>query len=153
VSRRSAVIDQVGGIMTREGFVFGTDDEGTSYRLLFDSAAVYVDFQGEEDDPIVQLNAPLVMKVPLEGQRSAILARLNELNNSYRYIKVYLEEDVIVASYAIPGLNLDGGDFTRAMEVVVALSEMLDDTLMIEFGGERSVDILQWDRGDEEDGE
>ncbi len=139
--------------MTREGYVYGLSDAGDCYRLLFDSAAIYVDFQGEDDDPIIQLSSPLVTGVPLEGQRDAILARLNELNSAYRYIKLYLQDDEIVASHAVPARNLDGGDFTRAMEVVVSLSEMLDDTLMIEFGGERSVDILEWDRDDEGDDE
>lgn len=150
MSRREAVIDQVGGIMAREGLVFGMNDEDRSYRLLFDSIALYVDFQGEDDDPIIQLNSPLVMEVPLEGQRDAILARLNDINGRYRYIKTYLQDDVLVASYAIPARNLDGADFMRALEMVVSLAEMLDDSLMIEFGGKRSVDILQWDSDDEE---
>jgi len=51
MSRRDAVIDQVGGIMTREGLVFATNDEGDSYRLLFDSAAIYVDFSPDPYDP------------------------------------------------------------------------------------------------------
>ncbi len=151
MSRRDAVIDQVGGIMTREGLVYGVSDEGDSYRLLFDSAAVYVDFAGGEDNPVVQLSSPLVMDVPLEGQRDAILARINDINSRYRYIKLGLNGDIIAASLAIPGRNLDGADFSRAMSTMVALAEMLDDALTIEFGGERSVDVLQWDTDDEEE--
>lgn len=137
--------------MTREGLVFGTSDEGDSYRLLFESAAIYVDFAGDPESPIVQISSPLVMEVPLEGQRDRLLARLNDLNTSYRYIKLFLQGDTIVASYAIPGRNLHRDDFSRAMEVTSSLAEMLDDTLMLEFGGERSVDVIEWD-ADVEDG-
>jgi hypothetical protein len=150
MSRRDAVIDQVGGIMTREGLVFSSNDEGDAYQLLFDSAAIYVNFAGTQDAPIVKLHSPLVMDVPPEGQRDGILARLNEINMKYRYLKLYLADDIIVAHYAIPGANLDGADFSRAMRMMVSLCEMLDDSLMVQFGGNRSVDVIGWGEEDDE---
>ncbi len=135
--------------MTREGLVFATNDEGDSYRLLFDSAAIYVDFSPDPHDPIVKLHSPLIMNVPLEGQRDRVLRRLNDINCKYRYLKVHLRGDTIIAQYAIPGRNLDGEDFARAMKMMVSLCEMLDDSLMVELGGDRSLDVLRWQ--DEED--
>jgi|GEM_PF-3368290 len=150
MSRRDAVIDQVGGIMAREGLVFSSNEKEDAYQLLFDSAAVYVNFAGSPDTPIVKLSSPLVMDVPLDGQRDQILARLNEINMKYRYLKLYLGDDIIIAHYAIPGTNLDGEDFSRAMRMMVSLCEMLDDSLMVEFGGQRSVDVIGWGEEDDE---
>ena len=45
----------------------------------------------------------------------------------------------------MPAGELDAEDFATALEMVVRLSEELDDTLMIELGGRRAVDVMEDD--------
>lgn len=144
MSRRDVVIDQVGGIMAREGLNFDWDDNAGDHRLFFDSAMILVTVLGE-DDPAVKIHCPMLFDVDVAGNRAAVLARLNNLNGRYRFLKTYLHGSTVVSHYSMPAGELDAEDFATALEMVVRLSEELDDTLMIELGGRRAVDVMEDD--------
>ena len=145
MSRRDVVIDQVGGIMAREGLSADWDEETGDHRLFFESAMILVSVMGDDDRPVVKIHSPLLFDVDYAGNRAAILARLNNINGKYRFLKTYLLGSNVVSHYSMPAVNLDAEDFMRAMELMVRLSEELDDTLMIELGGRRAVDVMEDD--------
>lgn len=145
MSRRDVVIDQVGGIMAREGLKVIWDDETGDHRLFFDSAMILVTVEGDDDHPAVKIHCPMLFQVDAEGNRAAILARLNHLNGRYRFLKTYLLGSTVVSHYSMPAKELDAEDFSRALQLMVRVSEELDDTLMLELGGRRAVDVMEDD--------
>ncbi len=143
MARRDMVLDQVGGILSREGLDFTLDDDEPTYRLFFDSTMIMVTVLGSEDDPIVKIHCPLLFDVDAHGSREAILARLNYINGEYRFLKTYLFGTTIVLHYAMPATELSAKNFMEAFHMVTSLSEMLDDTLKMELGGDRASDLVE----------
>ena len=145
MSRRDVVIDQVGGIMTREGLKVLWNEETGDHQLFFDSTMILVTVDGDDDAPAVKIHCPMLFDVDAVGNRAAILARLNNINGHYRFLKTYLLGSHVVSSYAMPAGDLNAEDFSTALAMMVRLSEELDDTLMSEIGGRRAIDVMEED--------
>lgn len=129
--------------MAREGLTADWDEETGDHRLFFDSAMLLVSVLGDDDHPAVKIHCPMLFDVDAEGNRAAILARLNHINGQYRFLKTYLLGSNVVSHYSMPAGELDAGDFITALSLLAALSEELDDTLQSELGGQRAADLLE----------
>src|SRR3954471_17422177 len=84
-----ASIEQVTGILVREGLRYSMSADGRTHRLLFGSAAVFVDLDAWQDDSVVTpVHSPgLQDSAPESSGAAAALNLLNELNRSFFFVK------------------------------------------------------------------
>ena len=63
-----ASIEQVTGILVREGLRYQMSEDGRTYRLLFGSAAVFIDFDAWQDDGVViTVHSPVLQDIDPES--------------------------------------------------------------------------------------
>src|SRR5690348_17110059 len=92
------VIEQVAGILHRNGIEFDTRADGNEYRILRDSSATFVSFHRFGGRTMISLYSPVLQEVE-EGDRVAdIWQAMNDLNASSRFGRfVYYPELRVIA--------------------------------------------------------
>ena len=67
-----ASIEQVTGILVREGLKYHMSADGQTHRLLFGSAAVFIDFNDWQDDSVViTVHSPVLQDIHPESAGAA----------------------------------------------------------------------------------
>jgi hypothetical protein len=86
-------IEQVAGILVREGLSFQTHEDGDGYRLWFGDDAVFIHFDRYGDGTRVYLTSPVLQDLdPEDAGYAVLLNALNELNATHRFTKFFVHE-------------------------------------------------------------
>jgi hypothetical protein len=132
-----ASIEQVTGILVREGLRFQVSEDGRTHRLLFGSAAVFVDFNDWQDDSVViTVHSPVLQDIHPESAGAAqALNMLNDLNRSFFFVKFTYREGILIARYDLLGETLQAGELVNALYEIAGAADRLDDELAAVLGG------------------
>jgi len=145
-------IAQVARILTEEGLRFQTAQDGSSYRLLFGSAAVFIDFQAWQDDSVViTLHSPVLQDIDGESVGAAqALNILNDLNRQFFFVKFIYGDGTLFAEYDLLGETLQAGELVNGIFEVAGAADRLDDQLAEQLGGKvYETKLEEWSRGAE----
>jgi len=132
-----ASIEQVAGILVREGLRYETAADGRTYRLRFESAAVFIDFRPWQDDSVVIIvHSPVLQDIDPESAGAAqTLNMLNELNRSFFFVKFTYRDGILIARYDLLGETLQAGELINAIYEIAGAADRLDDELAMSLGG------------------
>jgi hypothetical protein len=132
-----ASIEQVTGILVREGLRYQVSADGETYRLLFGSAAVFIDFDTWQDDSVViTVHSPVLQDIHPESAGAAqALNLLNELNRSFFFVKFTFRDGILIARYDLLGETLQAGELVNALYEIAGAADRLDDELAGLLGG------------------
>jgi hypothetical protein len=132
-----ASIEQVTGILVREGLRYQVSADGATYRLLFGSAAVFIDFDTWQDDSVViTVHSPVLQEIHPESAGAAqALNLLNELNRSFFFVKFTFRDGILIARYDLLGETLQAGELVNALYEIAGAADRLDDELAGLLGG------------------
>ncbi|HEY3763519.1 MAG TPA: YbjN domain-containing protein [Gaiellales bacterium] len=130
------VIEQVAGILHRNGVEFDTRAEGTQYRILLDSSATFVSFTDFGGRSVISLYSPILQEVDEADQRGAILEALNDLNAASRFGRFvyYPELRVIALEYDLLGDDLQEAELLNAVGLVAETANAQDEELKVILG-------------------
>lgn len=134
-----ASIEQVAGILVREGFKFDTAEDKRSYRLLFGSAAVFIHFrQWQEASVVITVSSPILLDIDAESPgAAAALNTLNDLNREHFFARFTFTGDILQADYDLLGDHLQARELSNAIYVIAAAADHLDDELLDSLGGKQ----------------
>jgi len=132
-----ASIAQVAGILLEEGLRYHVSGDGRTYRLRFDSAAVFIDFREWQDDSVVIIvHSPVLQDIdPASPGAAQALNLLNDLNRSFFFVKFTFRDGVLVARYDLLGESLQTGELVNAIYEIAGAADRLDDELADALGG------------------
>jgi hypothetical protein len=130
------LIEQVAGILHRNGVEFDTRAEGTQYRILLDSSATFVSFSNFGGRSVVSLYSPILQEVDEAGGVGPILEALNDLNAASRFGRFvyYPELRVIALEYDLLGDDLQEGELMNAVGLVSETANAQDEELKLVLG-------------------
>ena len=147
-----ASIEQVTGILVREGLRFHMSADGRTHRLLFGSAAVFIDFNEWQDDSVViTVHSPVLQDIDSASAGAAqALNMLNDLNRSFFFVKFTYREGILIARYDLLGETLQSGEMVNALYEIAGAADRLDDELAEVLGGKPyEVKAEEWSGGEE----
>ena len=131
------LIEQVAGILHRNGVEFDTRADGTQYRILLDSSATFVSFS----DYGGRTRRQPVLADPAGGRRRrwpsrTILEALNDLNAASRFGRFvyYPELRVIALEYDLLGDDLQEAELMNAIGLVSETANAQDEELKLVLG-------------------
>jgi hypothetical protein len=132
-----ASIEQVTGILVREGLRYQMSEDGRTHRLLFGSAAVFIDFDAWQDDGVViTVHSPVLQDIDPESAGGAqALNLLNHLNRSFFFVKFTYRDGILIARYDLLGDTLQAGELVNALYEIAGAADRLDDELADMLGG------------------
>jgi hypothetical protein len=96
------------------------------------------------DEPLVIFQSPVLQGVPFDEAGARALAAVNLRNCALVIGRLaYFEADGVIAlEYAILARSLQAQEFIRALQIVAAYADTLDDDLLLELGvGARARDV------------
>ncbi len=130
------LIEQVAGILHRNGVEFDTRADGTQYRILLDSSATFVSFSDFGGRSVVSLYSPILQEVDEAGGVGPILEALNDLNAASRFGRFvyYPELRVIALEYDLLGDDLQEGELMNAVGFVSETANAQDEELKLVLG-------------------
>jgi hypothetical protein len=146
------VIEQVAGILHRNGVEFDTRADGNEYRILRDSSATFVSFHRFGDATIVSLYSPVLQEVEEADRIGEIFQAMNDLNASSRFGRFvyYPELRVIALEYDLVGDELQESELMYAVDLISTVANSQDEELKLRLGtGLRFHEAEARDDGDE----
>ena len=147
-----ASIEQVTGILVREGLRYHMSVDGRTHRLLFGSAAVFIDFNEWQDDSVViTVHSPVLQDIdPSSAGAAQALTMLNDLNRSFFFVTFTYREGILIARYDLLGETLQSGEMVNALYEIAGAADRLDDELAEVLGGKPyEVKAEEWSGGEE----
>src|SRR3954451_11734410 len=123
-----------------------------TYRLLFGSAAVFIDFdQWQDDGVMITVHSPVLQDIHPESAGAAqALNLLNDLNRSFFFVKFTFRDGVLIARYDLLGETLQAGELVNALYEIAGAADRLDDELAGMLGGKPYVVKLnEWSQSGE----
>ena len=132
------VIEQVAGILHRNGVEFDTRADGNEYRILRDSSATFVSFSELDGGVMVSIHSPVLQE--LDGElRAEILEAVNDLNAGSRFGRFvyYPELRVIALEYDLLGDDLQEEELLNAVDLVSTTANAQDEELKLRLGSGR----------------
>ena len=145
-----ASIEQVTGILVREGLRYQMSEDRRTYRLLFGSAAVFIDFDTWQDDGVViTVHSPVLQDIDPESAGAAqALNLLNELNRSFFFVKFTFRDGILIARYDLLGDTLQAVELVNALYEIAGAADRLDDELAETLGGKPyEAKLSEWTGG------
>ena len=149
-----ASIEQVTGILVREGLRYQMSADGRTHRLLFGSAAVFIDFNEWQDDSVViTVHSPVLQDIdPASAGAAQALNMLNDLNRSFFFVKFTYREGILIARYDLLGDTLQAVELVNALYEIAGAADRLDDELAGMLGGKPyEAKLEEWTAGEEAD--
>ena len=146
-----ASIEQVTGILVREGLRYHMSVDGRTHRLLFGSAAVFIDFNEWQDDSVViTVHSPVLQDIDSASAGAAqALNMLNALNRSFFFVKFTYRDGILIARYDLLGETLQAGELVNALFEIAGAADRLDDELADALGGKPyEAKLSEWSSGD-----
>src|SRR3954471_7306041 len=132
-----ASIEQVTGILVREGLKYHMSADRRTHRLLFGSAAVFIDFNDWQDDSVViTVHSPVLQDIHPESAGAAqAFNLLNDLNRSFFFVKFTFRDGILIARYDLLGDSLQAVELVNALYEIAGAADRLDDELADALGG------------------
>jgi hypothetical protein len=132
-------MEQVAGILARDGFTFQIARGGRQYRLLFGSAGVFIRFADlGRDSVVITVSSPVLQDVDEESPGAALaLNLLNDLNSTHYFVRFTFGDGMLMADYDLLGDDLQAEELRNAILTVAAVADRLDDQLLADVGGRR----------------
>ena len=130
------VIEQVAGILHRNGVEFDTRADGNEYRILRDSSATFVSFHRFGDRTMVSLYSPVLQEVEEADRIAEICQAMNDLNASSRFGRFvyYPELRVIALEYDLLGDDLQELELMYAVDLISSVANTQDEELKVRLG-------------------
>jgi hypothetical protein len=130
------LIEQVAGILHRNGVEFDTRADGAQYRILLDSSATFVSFSDYGGRTVVSLYSPILQEIDDAGGRENILEALNDLNAASRFGRFvyYPELRVIALEHDLLGDDLQEAELMNAIGLVSETANAQDEELKLVLG-------------------
>jgi hypothetical protein len=130
-------IEQVTGILVREGLRYHISADGQTYRLRFGSAAVYIDFNTWQDESVViTVHSPVLQDIDPESPGAAqTLNLLNDLNRSFFFVKFTFRDGILIARHDLLGDSLQAEELLNALYEIAGAADRLDYELAGVLGG------------------
>ena len=139
-----ASIEQVAGILVREGLRFQTHEDGDSYRLLFGEDAVFIHFESVGDHVRIALSSPALQDIDEDGAGAAIaLNELNRLNVEHRFVKWVFDEGTLIAGVDLLGDDLQASELRNAVYTLAGTVSQVAEELEERVGGSRYGELLE----------
>jgi Putative bacterial sensory transduction regulator len=141
-----ALAERIHGILVRAHIGFTPSQDGLEFFVpIRDGTAAVMVRPGEfGDEPLVVFQSPVLQGVPFEEAGARALAAVNLRNCGLIIGRLaYYEADGVIAlEYAILARNLQAQELIRALQIVAAYADTLDDDLLLELGvGQRARDV------------
>jgi hypothetical protein len=138
-----ASIEQVAGILVREGLRFQVHDDGDHYRLLFEPDAVFIHFEQRGDAVRIFLTSPALQRLdPEDPGYALVLNRLNELNRRHGFVKWIVDDGTLMAVHDLLGDHLQAGELLNALGAMTTAVQEAVKELADEVGGERYAEAV-----------
>src|SRR3954453_12978543 len=111
--------------------------DGRTHRLLFGSAAVFIDFNDSQDGSVViTVHSPVLHDIdPSSAGAAHALNLLNDLNPSHFFVQFAFRDGSLIARYALFGESLQAGELVNALYEIAGAADRLDDELAEALGG------------------
>jgi Putative bacterial sensory transduction regulator len=142
VTDHAALAERIHGILVRAGIGFTPSKDGLEFFVPIRDGTAAVMVRPEEfgDEPVVFLHSPILQGVPFEEAGARALAAVNLRNCGLIFGRLcyYEEEGVIAYEYAILAGQLQSEEFLRALQIIAAHADTLDDDLRAELGTGRT---------------
>src|SRR3954462_6993164 len=152
-----ALAERIHGILVRAKIGFTPSQDGLEFfvpiragpaagmgRPCPGGGAVMVGRGSLGEEPLVLFQSPVLQGVRFEEAGARALAAINLRNCGLLVgrLSYYEEDGVIALEYAILASNLQTQEFIRALQIVAAYADTLDDDLLLELGvGARARDV------------
>jgi hypothetical protein len=148
------LIDQVFGILSRNKVEFQTRQDGREFRIPYDSAAVFLDFQQQGEEELVAIRSPLLQDVDESGPgREKLLGLVNDLNCRIMLGKAcwYADRKVIELEHWLRGNDLQGAELMHALSLIARTAGAEDDALRDALGtGRTSREVMEAEAGEDD---
>jgi hypothetical protein len=130
------VIEQVAGILHRNGVEFDTRADGSEYRILLDTSATFVSFSRLRDRTMISFYSPVLQEIEDDGRLAEICELMNELNAASRFARFvyYPELRVIALEYDLLGDDLHEAELMHAVNLISEVANAEDEELKIRLG-------------------
>jgi hypothetical protein len=141
-------MDQIAGIFTRNEVPFAQAQDGSGYRVLYESTAVFVSVRPFQDGTVVHFDAPLVVDFDLSQNAGTAFSAINHLNREVYFAKFVLHEEesgrgTITAETDLLGDDLQSSELMNGLQVVAQLADSNDERLQADIGGKTYAEVLQ----------
>lgn len=147
---KSAVIDQVAGILTRADVPFQMSADGDEYRVLRGSTAVFIRVADWGEGTVVHFWAPVAGGIDLKDADNfgGLHIVANDLNREQYFLKWVVSSDdendgSISIEYDLLGDELDAHELLNALGEVSGAADHFDDEIIDQFGGKRFEDYVR----------
>jgi hypothetical protein len=130
------VIEQVAGILHRNGIEFDTRADGNEYRILLDSSATFVSFSRFGERTMISFYSPVLQEIDEDGRIAEICELMNELNAASRFGRFvyYPELRAIALEYDLLGDELQEVELIHALTLISKVANSRDEELKIRLG-------------------
>lgn len=130
------VIEQVAGILHRNGIEFDTRADGNEYRILLDSSATFVSFSRFGERTMISFYSPVLQEIDEDGRIAEICELMNELNAASRFGRFvyYPELRAIALEYDLLGDDMQEVELMNAVGLVSETANAQDEELKLVLG-------------------
>ena len=141
-------MDQIAGIFTRNDVPFSRAQDGSDYRVLYGSTAVFVSARPFRDGTVVHFDAPVVVDFDLEQNAAMAFSAVNNLNRDVYFAKFVVHEGeggrgTISAETDLLGDDLQSSELITGLGVVADLADNNDDRLQADLGGKTYAEVMK----------
>ena len=130
------VIEQVAGILHRNGIEFDTRADGNEYRILLDSSATFVSFSRFGERTMISFYSPVLQEIEEDGRIAEICELMNDLNAASRFGRFvyYPELRAIALEYDLLGDDMQEVELMNAVGLVSETANAQDEELKLVLG-------------------
>lgn len=141
-------MDQIAGIFTRNEVPFSSAQDGSDYRVLYGSTAVFVSARPYRDGTVIHCDAPVVIDFDLDQNAGTAFFAVNDLNREVYFAKFVVHttdggRGTISAEVDLLGDDLQASELLNALSVAAELADTHDDRLQADIGGKTYAEVLQ----------
>lgn len=124
-----ASIEQVAGILVREGLAFQTLPGGDSYRVELGEDAVFINFHPWQGDVCISLLSFALQDIDADEAPGAIThAELGDLNDRHHFVKWTFLDGALMAEHDLLGTDLQACELLNAIYALAgATAETVHD--------------------------
>lgn len=133
------VIEQVAGVLARNGVDFDTRADGNEYRILVDSSATFIAFSEFAGHVMISIHSPLLQEVEEPEPLGPLLEVVNDLNAQSRFGRFvyYPELRVVALEYDLLGDDLQESELMNAVTLISHVANSRDEELKLALGSGR----------------
>jgi len=140
-------MDQIAGIFSRNEVPFSRAQDGSDYRVLYGSTAVFVSVRPFQDGTVIHFDAPVVIEFDLTGNAGIAFSAVNSLNRDVYFAKFVVHEGeggrgTISVEMDLLGDALQSSELMNGLAVVAELADSNDDRLQADVGGKTYAEML-----------